>query len=146
MTVRPLTRLLTVALVLVTAFALWSWCRPYAWQSDPAARFQIRQARVIRDHSNFWVDVFLKGADHDLSKPVFLETAAGRSLEPADTTLSGDDGKGITDLWFRFWLDSGDLAGPLNLHLNGGTLLVRTATGLPALQPGESKVFLSNTW
>jgi hypothetical protein len=61
MTVRPLTRILTVALALVSAFAAWSWLRPYEWKSDPVARFQIRQARVTRDHSNYWVDVFLKG-------------------------------------------------------------------------------------
>lgn len=143
---RPLTRFLTVALVLVSAFALWSWCRPYAWQPDPGARFKIQQARVICDHSNYWVDVFLKGSGHDLEKRVSLETADGRSFDPADTTLSGDEGKGITDLWFRFWLDSRDLSGPLKLHLNDGTLVVRTAAGLPALQSGESKTFLSNSW
>lgn len=143
---RPLTRLLTLALLVVSAFAAWSWLRPYQWQPDPTARFEIHQARLIRDHSNFWVDVFLKGADHDLSKRVSLETADGRTLDPADTTLSGDEGKGITDLWFRFWLDSKDFTGPLKLHLNDGTLLVRTSDGLPALESGASKVFLSNSW
>ena len=53
MTVRPLTRILTVALALVSAFAAWSWLRPYEWKADPVARFQIRQARVTRDHSNY---------------------------------------------------------------------------------------------
>lgn len=146
MTVRPLTRILTVALALVSAFAAWSWLRPYEWKADPVARFQIRQARVTRDHSNYWVDVFLKGADHDLQKRVSLETSNGRALDPADTTLSGDEGKGITELWFRFWLDPADLAGPLKLHLNDGTLVVRSASGPPALESGENKVFLTNSW
>lgn len=146
MTVRPLTRILTIALVLVSAFAAWSWFRPYEWKADPVARFQVRQVRVTRDHSNFWVDVFLKGANHDLQKPVSLETASGKSLEPADTTLSGDEGKGITELWFRFWLDSADLAGPLKLHLNDGTLVLRSGSGTPALESGGSKVHLSNSW
>lgn len=145
-TVRPLTRLLTVALVLVSALAAWSWLRPYEWRPDPAARFEIHQTRVIRDHSNFWVDVFLKGSGHDMSKRVSLETADGRFLDPADTTLSGDEGKGITDLWFRFWLDARDLSGPLKLHVNDGALMLRTASGIPALQSGESKLFLSNSW
>lgn len=148
MTVRPLTRILTVALVLVlvSAFAAWSWFRPYEWQSDPAARFKIKQVRVIRDHSNFWVDVSLKGANHDLEKRVHLESADGRLLEPADTGLSGEDGKGITDLWFRFWLDARDFNGPLKLRLNDGSLTVRSGSGAPVMESGESKVLNSNSW
>ena len=146
MAVRPLTRILTVALVLVSALAAWSWFRPYEWKADPAARFRIQQARITRDHSNYWVDVFLKGADHDLQKRVFLETADGRSLDPADTTLSGDEGKGITDLWFRFWLDEHDFSGPLKLHLNDGALLLRSSSGAPALESGESKILMTNSW
>lgn len=146
MTVRPLTRILTVALAIVSVFAAWSLLRPYEWNADPVARFRIRQVRVTRDHSYYWVEVFLKGVDHDLQKRVSLETANGRSLDPADTTLSGDEGKGITELWFRFWLDSTDVAGPLKLHLNDRALVVRSASGAPALQSGENKVFLTNSW
>lgn len=145
-TVRPLTRILTVALVLVSAFAIWSWFRPYEWKSDPAARFKIQQVRVIRDHSNYWVDVSLKGANHDLEKRVHLESADGRLLEPADTGLSGEDGKGITDLWFRFWLDARDFNGPLKLRLNDGSLTVRSGSGAPVMESGESKVLNSNSW
>lgn len=145
-TVRPLTRILTVALVLVSAFAVWSWCRPYEWKSDPAARFKIQQVRVIRDHSNYWVDVFLKGDHHELEKRVHLESADGRLLEPADTRLSGENEKGITDLWFRFWLDARDFNGPLRLKLNDGGLWVRSGSGPPVMESGESKILNSNSW
>lgn len=143
---RPLTLVLTLALVIVSAFAAWSLCRPYEWKADSAARFEIHQVRMIRDHSNYWVDVFLKGANHDLQKPVSLETANGRLFDPADTTLSGDEGKGITELWFRFWLDAGDFNGPLKLHLNDGTLVVRSGSGPPALESGENRTVLTNSW
>lgn len=144
--VRPLTRILTVALVLVSAFAAWSLFRPYEWQPDPAARFKIRQVRVIRDHSNYWLDVSLKGTNHDLEKRVHLESADGRLLEPADTGLSGENGKGITDLWLRFWLDARDFNGPLKLKLNDGGLIVRSGSGVPVLESGESRILNSNSW
>lgn len=143
---RPLTLVLTLALVIVSAFAAWSLCRPYEWRADPGARFEIHQVRLIRDHSNYWVDVFLKGANHDLQKPVYLETADGRNFEPADTTLSGDEGKGVTELWFRFWLDASDFKGPLKLRLNDGSLVVRSGSGSPVLESGESRVVLTNSW
>lgn len=145
---RPLTRILSVALVASILFAAWSWFRPYEWRPDPGARFHIRQAKLTRDHSNHWLDVFLERAgdvDHDLEKPVFLETASGRRLDPADTTLSGEGAKGTTALYFRFWLEPGDLEGSLRLHLNDGTLSIRSGSGIP--QTGDSgKFFLSNHW
>jgi hypothetical protein len=140
---------LIVALLICSGFAAWTWFRPYAWDVDPAARCKVMGAQVRKDLSFFWVDVHLKvtpGQSHDLLKPVRLRTADGRELEPADTTLSGAEGQGTTDLWFKFWLESRDLTGPLVLRINDGTLVLKANPGMPALGSSNLEYFVTNHW
>lgn len=147
---RPSMRVfLMVALLVSAGFAAWSWLRPYAWSVDPAARCKVVGSQVKRDTSFFWLDAHLKvmlGQTHDLSKPVRLITAAGRELEPADTTLGGDAAGGTTDLWFKFWLEPADLDGPLKLRINDGSLVIRSGSGIPSLGASNFEYFTSSRW
>jgi len=130
-------------------FALWSWTRPYEWRSDPAAGCRIVAAALERDHSYHWLEIRLKvrtGAGHDLRKPVFLETSARPRVEPADTTLSGDADKPIDEIFLKFWLEPGDLDGPITLHLNDGALSVRTGSGVPATGADRRAHFATRRW
>lgn len=140
---------LIAALAVATVFAAWTWLRPYAWKVDPAARCTVVGAQVRKDASFFWLDIHLKvtpGQQHDLTKPVRLITAAGRELEPADTTLGGKTGEGTTDLWFKFWLEKVDLAGPLKLRINDGTLVIRSGSGVPRLGRSAAEHFTTSRW
>ena len=140
---------LWTALLLAAAFTAWGWLRPYASQPDPAARCQVVETLVTRDQSFYWVNVHLKvnpGMAHDLQKPVYLTTAAGVKHEPADTAFAGAERQSPTDIWFKFWLEAADLAGPLVLHLNDGTLEVKSTQGIPALQTPASKNFTTHSW
>ncbi|MEY4570026.1 MAG: hypothetical protein RLZZ398_1465 [Verrucomicrobiota bacterium] len=104
---------------------------------------------LTRDQSYFWIDVRLKvipGMTHDLQKPVRLKTAAGATHEPADTTFGGTSGQGTTEIWFKFWLEPADLAGPLTLNLNDGKLLIKTANTVPELDTSAYKNFTTNQW
>ncbi len=146
---RTLRGFLIGCLVLSASFAAWTWFRPYAWQVDPEARCKVVGCQVKQDRSNFWVDVHLKldrGQTHDLMKPVLLLTAAGRELEPADTTLSGAEVGGTSDLWFKFWLESGDIESPLTLRINDGTLAIKTDAGMPNLGSSNEEYFITNHW
>jgi hypothetical protein len=147
---RPTLRVcLIVALVVSSAFAAWSWLQPYSWSADPAARCKVIGSQVKKDRSYFWLDVRLKvapGQTHDLMKPVRLITAAGRELEPADTTLGGETGGGTTDLWFKFWLETADLDGPLKLRINDGSLVIRSGYGIPQLGSSDMKYFTTSRW
>lgn len=138
-----------VLLGITTAFAGWTWLRPYAWQAVPAARCKVVGAQVKKDQSFFWLDVHLKllpAQSHDLMKPVRLVTSQGRELEPADTTMGGIQGKGTTELWFKFWLDSADLQGPLKLRINDGVLVIRSGSGIPALGSSGAEYFTTHRW
>jgi hypothetical protein len=140
---------LVLALVASTVFAGWTWMRPYAWRVDPAARAKMVGAQVRKDASFYWLDIHLKvsrGQEHDLMKPVRLATAAGRELEPADTTLGGKTGEGTTDLWFKFWLETADLEGPLTLRINDGTLVIRSGSGVPRLGRSNAEYFTTSRW
>lgn len=140
---------LLVLLFASAAFATWNWLRPYSWSSDPAAHCRVVETLVTRDHSYFWVNVHLKvnpGETHDLQKPVRLETVRGTRLEPADTKLAGDDLQSTTGIWLKFWLESADLEGPLILHINGGKLTVKSATGLPDLGTASYRNFTTQHW
>lgn len=147
---RPIVKYaLVLCLLLAAAFAGWGWLRPYASQPDPAARCQVVETLVTRDQSYYWVNVHLKvspGMAHDLQKPVYLTTAAGVKHEPADTAFAGVERQSPTDIWFKFWLEAADLAGPLVLHLNDGTLSVKSTQGIPALQSTASKNFTTHSW
>ena len=147
---RPTLRVFLVAALLVSAaFATWSWLRPYAWGVDPAARCKVNGCQMRKDGAFFWLDAHLKvtpGEAHDLMKPVRLITAAGREIEPADTTLGGETGGGTTDLWFKFWLESADMNGPLNLRINDGSLVIRSGSGIPRLENANPVYFTTSRW
>ena len=135
-----------VCLLAAAAFAAWSWFRPYAWHPDPEARCQVVETLVTRDQSFFWVHVHLKvnpGMTHDLLKPVRLVTASGHALEP---TFGSNEGQDTTDIWLKFWLESADLSLPLTLHLNDGTLMIKTSAGVPQLANSASRNFTTNQW
>lgn len=147
--VKRRTLLLLLALGVSVVFAAWQWFRPYDWSPDPAARYHIVHAAVERDHSYLWLNLFLErngDSPHDLTKPVRLLTADGRELEPADTTLGGDEESGTDALGFRFWLEEKDFAGPLKLRLHDGTLNVRTQSGLPGVNQGTPRYFNTCNW
>lgn len=146
---RNLRAALTVTLLFAAGFAAWSWFRPYAWSVDRNARCEVVGCQVKRDRSNFWVDVHLKmtpGQTHDLMKPVLLLTSEGGELEPAETTLGGSDDGGTSDLWFKFWLETREIEGPLTLRINDGTLVIRKNSGMPALGANDLEYFVTNHW
>lgn len=139
---------LLVALTLSVAFAGWQWYRPYEWKPDPGARYVVEYANVKGDHDYTWVELELKRTgiyDHDLMKPVTLLTASGREFVPSETTLGGEADKGTTQMFFRFWLENKELAGPLNLKLNDGVLKIRTGQGAPVAS-GQSHSYHTNNW
>lgn len=140
---------LWVCLLLAAAFAGWSWFRPYAWAPDPGARAEVVETLVTRDQTFYWVEIHLKirpGLSHDLQKPIRLATAAGHTLEAADTTLSGLNGQQITEIWLKFWLEPADLHGPLTLHLNDGKLQIKTGPEIPPLRNSLSTNFTTHHW
>jgi hypothetical protein len=147
---RPTLRVfLMAALVVSAAFAAWGWLRPYAWRIDAAARCKVVGVQVKNDASYHWLDAHLEvtpGQTHDLMKPVRLVTAAGRELEPADTTLGGETGGSTTDLWFKFWLEPADFNGPLKLRINDGSLVIRTGSGIPGLGASQLEYFTTSRW
>jgi hypothetical protein len=79
-------------------------------------------------------------------KPVALVTQAGREIESADTTLSGDEKGGAQEVWLKFWLDGGDFSGPLTLKINDGKLGIRTQSGAPSLGSSGVRYFVTNHW
>jgi hypothetical protein len=147
---RPMTRILAALLLLSMAFAAWMWFRPFDVFPDPAARFHIDRAALRRDRSFFWLDLHLlrnKGAVHDLNKPIRLKTSSGREIEPADITL-GSPGlaKDCDEITLKFWLPETDVAGPLQLHLNDGTLRVKSSSGIPSLSDKAERNLPSHHW
>lgn len=140
--------LLLIALALSLVFAGWQWLRPYDWNPDPQARFRIEHVSLQRDHSFYWLGLRLErvgDGKHDLTKPVRLVTAAGREVEPADTTMEGNPEEGVSGLGFRFWLEDEDLDGPLGLRLNDGILKVRSGSGQPRIKDGI-RYFTTSRW
>ena len=138
-----------VGLLVSVVFAGWSWLRPYAWNSDPAALCRVVACKVTRDQSFYWLDVHLKmraGESHDLMKPVRLVTQDGREIEAADTTMAGDRQQGTTDLWFKFWLEEDQIVQPLELRINDGKLRIRSNTGQPRLGSSNTEVFNTHRW
>jgi hypothetical protein len=144
-----LTKWLLVGLLIASCYAAWNWWRPYDWHPDAGARYRIVGVLVTRDHDSHWVEVHLKRAGaigHDLTKPVRLVLASGRELEPANTRLGGGPDQGMTELWFKFWLDPGELAGPLRLRLNEAELRVKTTSREPALGLSGWRYYNSTHW
>ena len=143
-------RIILLALMLISAaFAAWSWMRPYEWSPDPKAQVRIVGCFVDRDHSNYWVNLEIKvpsGAEYDLEKQVSLVNSAGDRIEPADTTLEGDNAQAIRQIWLKFWLDKEQLKGPLDLEINEGRLKVRSGSGLPKLRSDGNRYFVTHAW
>lgn len=141
--------ILLALLVPCLAGASWYWLRPYQSGADPAARMTIRFASLERDHSFFWLGLVLEARDgsrHDLEKPLRLVLADGRELEAADTTLQGSPDQPIEALALRFWIEEGDLDGPLRLRLNDGELSVRRGSGAPPTPTGKPRYFHHDDW
>lgn len=147
---RPLLRLLIAALmVAVTFLAVRLWTGEYDHEPDPRARYRIEATSLERDRSYIWLEIHLRKngeKDHDLSQPVRLITANGKEHEPADTKFAGSPEKGFTDIWFKFWLEEADLAGKIDLRINGGTLRVKTNEGAPATRKDGNAVMKSTDW
>lgn len=145
-------RIILVALLLISgAFASWSWLRPYEWSADPRARAKIVGCLVERDHSNYWVRLKLRipdGEKHDLEQPVRLLTHGGDNLEPADTTLEGDEKQAVRVVWLKFWLEEKQMKGSLSLKINEGKLTVRSGNGfrLPDLRSDDTRYFVTHRW
>lgn len=145
MKLQYLRKFLWLALFLASAFAAWSWFRPYAWKSDPAALCKVVGTQVTPDREYFWVETHLEmlpGKTHDLEKPVVLLTATGEKLEPADTTLGGSEGTGTTDVWLKFWLMKNQISGPLTLQINSGKLSIKANNAVPT----GPRYHVSNHW
>lgn len=141
--------ILAVMLVASAIFAIWSWTRPYQFRPDPDARATIVAASLQRDHSYHWLDIRVRirpDAEHNLSRPIFLKSQNREKIDPADTTLAGVTGRPIDEIFLRFWLEEGDLDGPLTLHLNDGTLSIRNGSGEPRLRRDGSATFNTHRW
>ncbi|BCX49510.1 hypothetical protein HAHE_34180 [Haloferula helveola] len=141
------------------AWAAWQWFRPYEWAPDPAALAKINFSQVRRDRDYHWLDVrvrILDPARHDLSKGVALVFPDGREKRPDGLTLEGQGESGldadgpslahVEAISFRFWMEPGDLSGPLQLQLNDGLLKVRSKSGPPELEDGETETFYTCRW
>jgi hypothetical protein len=142
-------KVLIGAFVLSAVFAAWAWFRPYEWGADKGAHCRVLGCQVKQDRTNYWVDVHLKmrsAEEHDLMKPVLLLTSAGRKLEPADTTMVGDNEVKMRELWFKFWLEKEDMEGGLKLQINDGQLSVRSSRGLPLLGDDGMRYFVTDHW
>lgn len=137
------------ALIAAAGFAGWSWLRPYDWKPDPAACCKVRGVQIKRDLNHFWVDVHLKtlpGKRHDLGKPVLLQTSGGRAMAPADSTFEGEDPANPGEMWFKFWLERGDMEGTLSLRINDGVLPIKSSTGIPEVDASNLRYFPSHHW
>ncbi len=146
---RPAVRTcLMVGLVVAAAFAVWSWLRPYARDPDPRAGGRIIATMVTRDHSFFWVETHVKlnPAVHDRTRPVALETKTGKRIQPADTRFRMPSDDSELEAWYKFWVDTGEIAGPLSLHLNDGTLVVKSDVGVPKVSEGGFHTFSTKNW
>lgn len=143
------TLILLAALLLAIGFAAWQNFRPYQWGAPEAALYRIDYAEAKPDGNFWWVNLRLSRSgdqNHDFMKPTRLVTASGRELEPADTATEGTYTEAaITGMFLRFWVETGDMTGPLDLKLNDGKLSVRTGTGLPETG-GAAKIHRTNNW
>lgn len=140
---------LVFCLLASAAFAAWTWLRPYAWARDPRARGEVVSVLVTQDQAYYWVNVHWKansGPPHNLQKKVCLETSHGVKIEPADTTLVGSNEKMITEIWWKFWLNSENLDGFLTLRVNDGSLSIKSESGIPELGKSNYRNFTTNQW
>ena len=142
-------RILLVVLVVISGgMAAWSWLRPYEWGADSKAGCHIVGCQVVRDHSNYWVNLKLKmnrGAEHDDKIPIKLVTSSDREID-ADVTLVSDGDKVVREIWLKFWSEKEDLEGPLRLKINEGELSVRKGSGIPKSGADGSRYFVTHNW
>jgi hypothetical protein len=75
---------------------------------------------------------------------VKLETAPGRVLAPADFHFAAQAGSERPRL--KFWLESADLAGRLELRINDGKLMLKSNEGLPQISRSGSQRFTTHHW
>lgn len=144
-----LRKVLWLGLVLAAVFAAWSWFRPYEWRADPVAKCKVVETMVSRDLTYYWVDVHVKmnpGSHHDMQKLVTLETSNQVKHKPADTTFGSSTGGVPDEIWFKFWLESAELSHPLVLHINGGTMKIKSTNSLPNLADGGYRNFTFHRW
>jgi hypothetical protein len=135
--------------VFSVAFAVWGWLRPYEWSPDPEAKAEILGVELCRDHSYYWLTVHVRareGASLDLSRPARLVVGKEGEVQVADTRLEGSPESGFGEAWFQFWLESGQVSGPLKLGLPKGTLSVKSSGGVPDLENGETRYFSTHRW
>ena len=140
---------LAAMIVAVTFVASMMWTARYDRHPDPGARYRIEASRLERDRTYCWLEIHLrKNGDkgHDMLKPVFLVTADGARHELADSVFAGDAKEGFTEIWFKFWLDTRDLDGKIDLRMNDGTLKVKTNGGAPATDAEGKAVLKSADW
>ncbi len=139
--------ILLLAVLGAACFAAWAWLRPYAWRVDPKAGCEIEGVEVSEDHGYYWVEVFLKthdGEGFDPTRAVKLETAAGREFAPADFHYAAQAGSERPRL--KFWLESIDLAGRLELRINDGKLVLKSNEGLPQIARAGNRRFTTHHW
>ena len=140
-------KILVLAVLGAACFAAWAWLRPYAWQVDSAARCKIEGVEVFEDHGYYWVEVFLKTNEDegfDPTRALKLETAAGREIAPADFHYAAQAGSERPRL--KFWLESADLAGRLELRINDGKLVLKSNEGLPRIARAGNRRFTTHYW
>lgn len=153
-------KILLGLLIPTLAVTVWQWfLRPYEWSADPAGGCRIEFARLERDLSYHWLTLRLEvdePAHFRIDSALALVTAAGKKHKPAELSL---EGSGIGDLdpgdptlnateaaAIKFWLEPGDLDGPLILQINGASLQVRRESAPPSLKDGGSKVYRTCRW
>lgn len=139
-------RFLYVLLLASAVFAGLAWFLPYEWGPDPGARYRVLATQVKRDRVHYWVTVHLRKTGeegHDLRKPVRLVFADGRELEPADTIFQG---KGMSEIWFKFWLEEEEVGRTFSLKMNDGVLQVKSKEGVPKIADALMRTFTSHRW
>ena len=136
-------------LVFSAAFAAWTWLRPYEWGPDPKAKAEIVGVELRRDHSYYWLTVHVRAKGDeplDLSVPTRLVVRKEGDVQPADTRVGGAPESGFREAWFQFWLESGQVSGPLTLGLQGGSLSVKSSGEMPKLANGTSRHYTTHRW
>lgn len=131
------------------AYALNRYFRPYERGADPAAGYQIRSCQLTADRAYFWLDLDLKSNDlsgPDWQRPVLLRNASGQTFTPAMVSQAVLAKQENPSLQLRFWLGREDLAGPLTLQINNGTLQVKTSLEIPSLGKQSMRTFSNNQW
>ena len=81
-----------------------------------------------------------------MTKPVLLESVTGKSISPAGTTFVSPENQLPNEIWFKFWLEGPDLAGPLKLRINDGQLTVKSTSTIPDIGNDAYRNFTTHLW